>query len=137
MAAAEVCLEGLDSLQEPMQQESEGRDVEESSFVSCSNNRSVQVAVRVRPLQPKEDETCLEALFDRKVLTLHAQDPRRRKHPTILRVGENQTFCYDEVFPQETTQEDVYTHRVAPLVDRCIEGYNATILAYGQTGSGE
>lgn len=137
MATAGICVEGLDALPEPMMQGSEGRDVEESSFVSCSNNRTVQVAVRVRPLQDNEEEACLETLFDKKNLTNHAQDRRHRKHPTILRVGEHQTFCYDEVFPQEINQHDIYTHRVAPLVERCIEGYNATILAYGQTGSGQ
>ena len=31
----------------------------------------------------------------------------------------------------------MYDNLVAPLVDACFDGYNATVLAYGQTGSGK
>ena len=31
-------------------------------------------------------------------------------------------------------QEQVYRECVAPLVEGCFDGYNATVLAYGQTG---
>jgi excinuclease UvrABC helicase subunit UvrB len=31
----------------------------------------------------------------------------------------------------------VYSDLVAPLVESCFNGYNATVFAYGQTGSGK
>lgn len=32
---------------------------------------------------------------------------------------------------------DLYTSKVAPLVDKAMNGFNSTIFAYGQTGSGK
>jgi hypothetical protein len=46
-------------------------------------------------------------------------------------------FTFDNVFGSDSTQDDVYTNAVLPLVGSCFEGYNVTILAYGQTGSGK
>jgi kinesin family protein 4/21/27 len=61
------------------------------------------------------------------------------KDLTIIRLGGEQgpNFTFDEVFPISAKQINVYTDRVLPLVQSCMEGYNATILAYGQTGSGK
>ncbi|CAB9524696.1 Kinesin-like protein [Seminavis robusta] len=137
-----VEVEGLETLvKEPPQQQQDNNNNQrdDASFVSCMNNRTVQVAVRVRPLLGNEKKPCLEALYERKNLTSHARDRSRRKHHSILRVGDEEgpTYCYDEVFPENSSQEDIYEHRVAPLVDRCLAGYNATIVAYGQTGSGK
>jgi kinesin family protein 4/21/27 len=42
------------------------------------------------------------------------------------------SFTFDYLFDENTTQEDLYNRSVAPLVDRFLEGFNATILAYGQ-----
>lgn len=50
---------------------------------------------------------------------------------------ENKTFSYDFVAGEDITQEDVF-HKIAePILNSCLEGYNATIFAYGQTGSGK
>ena len=55
---------------------SSGEELEENSSVySCSSNRTVQVAVRVRPLLgSSEKEACLETLFEQKNLNLHAKN---------------------------------------------------------------
>lgn len=42
------------------------------------------------------------------------------------------SFTFDYLFDENSRQEDLYTLSVAPLVDRFLEGFNATILAYGQ-----
>jgi kinesin family protein 4/21/27 len=39
--------------------------------------------------------------------------------------------------PAHLSQEEVYNTCVAPLLEGCFLGYNATVLAYGQTGSGK
>ena len=43
-------------------------------------------------------------------------------------------FYFDETFDDETSQESVYHTCAEELINRCFEGYNATIFAYGQTG---
>jgi Kinesin motor domain len=94
-----------------------------------SPDSCVQVAVRVRPLLSSLESGCGSCMT-----ILPGRD-----YATAIQVGPTTgpTFTFDEVFPASTTQVQVFEHRVAPLVDRCLEGYNATILAYGQTGSGK
>ncbi|RKP14663.1 P-loop containing nucleoside triphosphate hydrolase protein, partial [Piptocephalis cylindrospora] len=46
-------------------------------------------------------------------------------------------FTYDVAFSEESTQEDVFSEVVTPLMNQFFDGYNATILAYGQTSSGK
>ena len=57
----------------------------------------------------------------------------------VVRIGgeSGPTFAFDEAFGGSTSQGHVYEQRVAPLVQSCMDGYNATCLAYGQTGSGK
>ena len=44
----------------------------------------------------------------------------------------SKSFTFDHIFDTRSNQEDVYRESVRPLVDRFLEGFNATILAYGQ-----
>jgi DNA replication protein DnaC len=48
-----------------------------------------------------------------------------------------QTFTFDHVYDQVSTQENVYENTAKQAVWSVLEGYNATILAYGQTGTGK
>lgn len=80
----------------------------------------VRVAVRVRPLVSKEKldhaRSCL------------------RVHPDVnqIVIGKDRAFSFDYVYHQGSTQQEVYDEACAPLVERCFEGYNATVFAYGQ-----
>ena len=47
------------------------------------------------------------------------------------------TFTFDRCFSGLATQVEIYKTLVLPLLNSCLEGYNATTLAYGQTGAGE
>ncbi|XP_050971611.1 kinesin-like protein kif7 isoform X2 [Labeo rohita] len=86
---------------------------------------AVQVAVRVRPLLPKEilhnHESCITA------------DPEEKR----VTLGNDRHFHCDFVFEDNSTQEDVYTECVQPLIEAFFHGFNATVFAYGQTGSGK
>lgn len=42
-----------------------------------------------------------------------------------------QTFTFDYVYDESSTQEYVYENTAKPAVFSVLEGYNATILAYG------
>ena len=99
---------------------------------SGNDDRSVQVAVRVRPMLPNEAGTteCIDVL---------CASEHNAGCPNVLRLGGSSgpKFTFDQVFGAQTVQSEVYEDRVAPLVANCLEGYNATVLAYGQTGSGK
>lgn len=49
----------------------------------------------------------------------------------------DQTFCFDRVFDENTTQGDVYEATTKNLLDSVLDGYNATVFAYGATGCGK
>lgn len=89
------------------------------------DDTSVRVAVRVRPLIPRE-------VID----MCHACTSVTPGEPQIW-VGKEKAFTFDHVFDCPSEQEAVYNACVRQLIDGCFEGYNATVLAYGQTGSGK
>src|SRR5690242_3372409 len=49
----------------------------------------------------------------------------------------DQTFAFDRVYDENTTQADVYETTTRPLLDSVLDGYNATVFAYGATGCGK
>ena len=53
------------------------------------------------------------------------------------RRSKDQTFGFDRVFDENTTQGDVYEATTRNLLDSVLEGYNATVFAYGATGCGK
>ncbi|KAM9817173.1 kinesin-like protein kif7 [Neosynchiropus ocellatus] len=86
---------------------------------------SVQVAIRVRPLLPKE--------------LLHSHESCITVDPDLQRVtlGHDRHFQCDFLFEETCSQEEVYSESVQPLIDAFFNGFNATVFAYGQTGSGK
>ncbi|PIO28260.1 hypothetical protein AB205_0059860 [Aquarana catesbeiana] len=86
---------------------------------------AVQVAVRVRPLLPKEvlhgQQTCVHIEPDQQGLTL----------------GTNRHFHFQDVLDKACSQETVYSRCVQPLLEAFFQGFNVTVVAYGQTGSGK
>ena len=85
---------------------------------------AVRVAVRARPLVAKERleraRECLSYPDDKSVL-----------------LGQNRLFHFDDAYGPGSEQGAIYRDLVAPLVESCFNGYNATVFAYGQTGSGK
>ncbi|NXJ02922.1 KIF27 protein, partial [Psophia crepitans] len=85
----------------------------------------VKVAVRIRPLLSKE------------VLHHHQVCVRLVPNTQQIIFGKDRVFTFDFVFGKNSTQEEVYTVCIKPLLVSLTEGYNATVFAYGQTGSGK
>ncbi|XP_073322702.1 kinesin-like protein KIF27 [Pagrus major] len=85
----------------------------------------VRVAVRVRPLLPKE--------------VLHNHQVCLRVVPGSAQVmlGTDRLFSFDHAFGPTASQDEVYESCVQPLVESLLDGYNATVFCYGQTGSGK
>ena len=53
------------------------------------------------------------------------------------RRSKDQTFGFDRVFDENTTQAEVYEATTRNLLDSVLDGYNATVFAYGATGCGK
>ncbi|KDO20679.1 hypothetical protein SPRG_13431 [Saprolegnia parasitica CBS 223.65] len=51
--------------------------------------------------------------------------------------GPPNSFTFDNVFGEDSTQQEVFEAVAKPVVADVLEGYNATIFAYGQTSSGK
>ncbi|XP_005381605.1 PREDICTED: kinesin-like protein KIF7 isoform X1 [Chinchilla lanigera] len=85
----------------------------------------VKVALRVRPLLPKEllhgHQSCLQV------------DPEWGR----VTLGRDRHFGFHVVLAEDAGQEAVYQACVQPLLEAFFEGFNATVFAYGQTGSGK
>lgn len=86
---------------------------------------AVCVAVRVRPLLPKEvlhsQQSCVHIDSDQRTLTL----------------GTNRHFQFQDVLDEACSQEIAYNRCVQPLLESFFQGFNVTVVAYGQTGSGK
>ncbi|XP_040211804.1 interferon-induced very large GTPase 1-like [Rana temporaria] len=102
------------------------------------NNSKVQVAVRVRPLNPREEglnSECVVQVTENQITLLPpiSCKEKARKEPHI--------FIYDNCFWTEdkydTGQEDVFKHLGDGALENIWLGYNVCIFAYGQTGSGK
>ncbi|KAG6619358.1 kinesin-like protein [Phytophthora cinnamomi] len=93
---------------------------------------SVQVAVRIRPMLPRElarsAATCVEKPRD--------EDNAIRLVPTATDLVERK-FTFDHVFPQSTKQTELYDDALRPWMASFLQGFNVTVIAYGQTGSGK
>ncbi|GAB1292235.1 Kinesin-like protein KIF7 [Apodemus speciosus] len=97
----------------------------EAQRLSGAEEAPVRVALRVRPLLPKEllhgHQSCLQVEPERGRITL----------------GRDRHFGFHVVLGEDTGQEAVYQACVQPLLEAFFEGFNATVFAYGQTGSGK
>jgi len=91
----------------------------------AEETNNVRVAARIRPLLPRERAASLCSSV--------TVEPESKQ----VIVGNRRAFAFDMAFDADSTQEMIYSQCVAPLLDSCMQGYNATILAYGQTGSGK
>ena len=54
------------------------------------------------------------------------------------KLHKDKQYHFDKVFGPTVTQEQLFNEANIPsLLDKAIEGYNATLFAYGQTGVGK
>ncbi|KAL2350817.1 P-loop containing nucleoside triphosphate hydrolase protein [Cryomyces antarcticus] len=87
----------------------------------------------IRPVIKVVDDKCL--VFDPPEESA-VQRFTRSVVPQGRRV-KDQTFGFDKVFDENTTQGDVYEATTKGLLDSVLDGYNATVFAYGATGCGK
>ena len=79
-------------------------------------------AIRIRPATEQEsDPIALEQHGEKGVIA--------KKH--------SDKFSFESVFGQNTTNEDIFSGTVNPLLEKALKGYNICIFTYGQTSSGK
>lgn len=92
---------------------------------------AIKVVIRCRPFLPFEsgNASVVEIL----------EGDRIKIVPTnqVGGSGSPKEFTFDATYKLESTQTEVYSRSIKPLVNACLLGYNATVIAYGQTGSGK
>jgi len=92
------------------------------------NSKGIRAVIKVM------DEKCL--IFDPPEDQAVTRFSRSTVGPQGKR-AKDQTFAFDRVFDDTTTQGDVYEATTKPLLDSVLDGYNATVFAYGATGCGK
>ncbi|XP_027500349.1 kinesin-like protein KIF7 [Corapipo altera] len=90
----------------------------------AAEGAAVRVAVRVRPLLPREALRGHRPCLRGDAATGEVSLGRRR-------------FRFAAVLPEAAGQAAVYRACVQPLLRAFFRGFNATVFAYGQTGSGK
>eukprot|EP01052_Picozoa_sp_SAG31_P000198 SAG31_NODE_6_length_43291_cov_191.503496_12_plen_195_part_00 len=93
---------------------------------------SVQVVVRMRPLNSKESRAGTTPVVTASTAS---------KEVTVIKgAGKHavrQGFKFDNVFGSFTTQEEIFNETLAPVIGDVLSGFESTVFAYGQTGTGK
>eukprot|EP00966_Prymnesium_polylepis_P181567 4205514-Prymnesium_polylepis.1 len=92
----------------------------------------IQVIVRVRPPNAKEK--------NEGTLPIVTTSTERKEVCVIRGAGQKaarNTFKFDQVFGSFSTQQEVFSSAVLPIIGDVLNGYESTLFAYGQTGTGK
>lgn len=114
----------------------QGRHRRQSKWVS---SHELMEAVRMRP-DAVNDPAQMVSRFLRPAVA--ATSPNSLVvEPSTATAGSRDTkhhaFTFDRVYDLNAKQEEIFRESVDPLVQRFLDGYNATVFAYGQTSSGK
>ncbi|XP_055613110.1 kinesin-like protein Klp68D [Uranotaenia lowii] len=109
------------------------RSAKLKSAPAGAKNECVQVVVRCRPLNNKEQTGNFQKVVDvfpsRGVIEILNCNESSRENKKM--------FTYDAVYDANSTQQQLYDEVVRPLVCSALEGFNGCVFAYGQTGTGK
>lgn len=95
---------------------------------------NVKVVCRLRPMNEKEKGTSMTPVV--------SASSDRKEICVVRKVSGNarqarSTYNFDEVLGSFSTQAEVFTATLQPLIDEVLGGFEATVFAYGQTGTGK
>ena len=97
----------------------------------------IRVAVRKRPINSKEKASgqldVATVTTPGRAVTIH--EPKVKVD--LTKYVESHRFCFDEVFDEQGTNEEIYAATCKPLIPFFLNKGKATCFAYGQTGSGK
>eukprot|EP00948_MAST-09A_sp_MAST-9A-sp1_P003312 g3312.t1 len=92
----------------------------------------VRVVVRLRPLNEREKSSgttpvVTASTTNREVTLVRGSHSSATRH----------VFQFDDVFGSFSTQQEVFSSVIRPIVNDVLQGYESTVFAYGQTGTGK
>lgn len=109
----------------------------------------MRVIVRVRPFNRREleqnqrniinvvDEKCLIFDPDEDVDEFYFQGSKQNYRDISKKVNKKLEMEFDEVFNTNSTNFDVFTGSMKPLIKSVMDGYNCSVFVYGATGAGK
>ena len=100
---------------------------------------NIKVYCRIKPsgLNPSASRGDGNALMPACLKALSSTQIMFASQTQINTIKKCPLFVFDSVFAENSEQNEVFEQTTAPLIERLMEGFNATILAYGQTNSGK
>ncbi|XP_067928961.1 kinesin-like protein KIF9 [Watersipora subatra] len=101
--------------------------------MSASRSKKVKVWVRTRPTGSFANDN-IDLKSDGKTVNLHIK--REERHGVVNNQILDWSFKMDGIL-HNSEQQDVFEKTAKPLITRCLNGYNGTMLCYGQTGAGK
>ncbi|CAB3237577.1 unnamed protein product [Arctia plantaginis] len=93
----------------------------------------VQVYCRLRPMQRDTDAPCVKIISPTTVLLSPPATAISYRNEN----AKTMKYTFKEVFPPETSQQDVFDKVALPIVEGLIRGKNGLLFTYGVTGSGK
>lgn len=94
---------------------------------------SVHVYCRLRPVQKETDIACIKITSPTTLLLTPPSSAINFRAENCKAVQ----YSFKEVFPPETTQQQVFEKVASPLLEGLIKGKNGLLFTYGVTGSGK
>lgn len=99
---------------------------------SPTASASVQVVVRLRPLNEKEKKhgtlpVVSASTSEKTVTVIKGQGSRQIRS----------NYKFDNVFTAFSSQEEVFEATLKPVIRDVLRGFESTVFAYGQTGTGK
>lgn len=93
----------------------------------------VQVYCRLRPMQRDFDASCMKIISSTTVLLSPPATALSYRNEN----AKTMKYTFKEVFPPETSQQEVFDKVALPIVEGLIKGKNGLLFTYGVTGSGK
>lgn len=93
----------------------------------------VEVYCRLRPMPRDTDVSCIKILSPTTLLLTPPATAISYRNEG----AKTMQYTFKEVFPPETTQQEVFDKVALPLVEGLVKGKNGLLFTYGVTGSGK
>ncbi|GFR66411.1 kinesin-like protein [Elysia marginata] len=90
-----------------------------------SSQTKVKVVVRLRPALSTNEKTCVSVVDNRVQILNHRN------------IEESLQYEFNTVFDEKTSQVEVFSTSVEPLLEKVLHGQNVSVFAYGPTGAGK
>lgn len=100
-----------------------------------SSNLKIRVAIRKRPLTKKETGSNERDVIDATNDSIIVREQKVKLD--LTKYTEEHVFKFDNVFSEQSSNQEVYDEAVKPIVQAAFSGAKVSCFAYGQTGSGK